>query len=79
MPEWVISALISLAGLAATVAAGGIAWGTLNERVSNLKDDLEDKASIESVAHMSKSLDEIKALVSNLVDKLTKPPTRNRK
>ena len=76
MPDWAINLVIALAGLLGSLALVGVAWGTLNERVANLKEEVKDKASSESVAHMSKSLDEIKALVSELVEKIPKPRSR---
>lgn len=72
MPEWVISLGISLVSLASTAAVVGVAWGTLNERVANLKEQLKAKASTESVEHITRTMDEIKELVSQLVEKLPK-------
>jgi hypothetical protein len=73
MPDWAINLVIATAGLLGSLALVGVAWGTLNERVANLKEQLKEKASNESVEHMSRSLDEIKALVSELVEKIPKP------
>lgn len=67
MPDWVISLLCSLGGLVATSAVVGIAWGTLNERVTNLKEEVKTKASSESMAHLEKSLDEIKDMLAQLL------------
>lgn len=67
MPEWVLSALISLAGLAISVGAIGAAWGTLGERVANLKEDVKAKASNESMLHLEKSLGEIKAMLERIL------------
>ncbi len=67
MPDWVISALISLSGLAGTAAAIGIAWGTLNERVNNLKAEVEKKASTESMQHLREDIGEIKAMIAQLL------------
>lgn len=72
MPDWVISLGISLVTIASTAAVVGVAWGTLNERVANLKEQVQGKASTESVEHITRSLDEIKELVSQLVAKLPK-------
>jgi len=77
VPEWVISLGISLITLASTAAIVGVAWGTLNERVANLKESVETKASLESVENLLRTMGEIKNLVSQLVDRL--PKQRGRK
>lgn len=66
MPEWVLSLLISVG---VTGAGVGVAWGVLSERVATLKEELARKASLESVAHLEKRMDEIKALLERLIDR----------
>lgn len=69
MPDWVLSVIISLGGFAATAATVGIAWGTLAERVANLKEEVKTKASTESMGHLEKGLDEIKAMLQRLLSR----------
>jgi hypothetical protein len=64
MPDFVVSLLASVA---VTAVGVGIAWGVLAERVANLKEEVKLKASLESVGHLDKRLDEIKEMLAELL------------
>lgn len=66
MPEWVVSLLISVG---VTGAGIGVSWGVLSERVATLKEEIARKASLESVAHLEKRMDEIKSLLERLLER----------
>lgn len=67
IPEWAISVLVSIASLAAMIAALGVAWGVMSERVANLKELTNGKASRESLGHLEERLNEIKSMLEHLL------------
>lgn len=64
MNDIVIGALISVA---CTAVGVGIAWGVLSERVANLKEQMNGKASSEGLAHLELRLNEIKDMLATLL------------
>lgn len=59
MPDWALSLMVSLASLIVTAGGIGIAWGVLSERVAGIKEQVDKKASLESV-------EAIRALLADL-------------